>query len=128
MVLCSESYKPWTLKALIEREIGGQTVVNCNDAKDIQNLDGRVRLMSINSCTGMESGVTFVLGVGSLMSQAENLDLGDDEREMTYQESIRKLYVAMTRAGQKLVLFSTEKLPDSINGLVEFTGAELECV
>lgn len=128
MVLCSESYSPWTLKSFIEREVGSQTVVNCNDPKDIHNLGNRIRLMSINSCTGMESGITFVLGIGSLLSQASNLDLGDDEREITYQESIRKLYVAMTRAGQKLVLFSTEKLPDSVNGLVEFTGAELELV
>jgi superfamily I DNA/RNA helicase len=125
MVLCSESYNPWTLKSLIEKEIGEKTVVNCNDPKDIHNLGNRIRLMSINSCTGMESGITFVLGIGSLMNQASNLDMGDDEREITYQESIRKLYVAMTRAGQKLVLFSTEKLPDCINGLVEFTGAEL---
>lgn len=126
MVLCSESYSPWTLKTLIEKELGSQTVVNCNDTKDLINLGDRIRLMSINSCTGMESGVTFVLGVGNLMNQSKSLDLGDDEREVTHKESIRKLYVAMTRAGQKLVLFSTEKLPDSIDGLVEFTGAELE--
>lgn len=126
MVLCSESYNPWACKSFIEREIGGQTVVNCNDPADLHNLGNRIRLMSINSCTGMESGITFVLGIGSLMSQASHLDLSDDEREITYQESIRKLYVAMTRAGQKLVLFSTEKLPDSIDDLVEFTGAKLE--
>nr|CAA6824642.1 MAG: putative DNA helicase [uncultured Thiotrichaceae bacterium] len=122
MVLCSESYNPWTLKPLIERELGTETVVNCNDAKDLQHLGHKIRLMNINSCTGMESGVTFVLGIGSLMNQAKNLELGDDEREISYQESIRKLYVSMTRAGQKLVLFSTEKLPESIDDLVEATN------
>lgn len=128
MVLCSESYNPWTLKTLIEQVLGKETVVNCNDTKDIKNLGDRIRLMNINSCTGMESGITFVLGIGSLMNQANNLDLADDEREVTYQESIRKLYVAMTRAGQKLVLFSTEPLPECIKGLVEFMGSELETI
>lgn len=121
MVLCSEGYSPWTLKTLIEQTLGKRTVVNCNDAQDIQhNLGNKIRLMNINSCTGMESGITFVLGIGELMNQARHLDLGDDEREIAYKGSIRKLYVAMTRAGQKLVLFSTEKLPESIDGLVEF--------
>ena len=81
--------------------------------------------MNINSCTGMEAGVTFVLGVGALLRRAQNLELNSEESELAYRESIRKLYVSMTRAGQKLVLFSTEKLPDSINHLVEFSGAEI---
>ena len=37
--------------------------------------------MSINSCTGMESGVTFVLGAGELMSHAKNIDLDEAERD-----------------------------------------------
>ena len=53
---------------------------------------------------------------------AGRLDLETEERELAYRESMRKLYVAMTRAGQKLVLFSTEKLPDSLDHLVEFSG------
>ena len=124
MVLCSESYSPWMLKTLIEQELGQHTVVNCNDPQDIQNLGHKIRLMNINSCTGMEAGVTFVLGVGALLNRAENLELETEERELAYRESMRKLYVSMTRAGQKLVLFSTQKLPDSINHLVEFSGAE----
>ncbi|MGB1257411.1 MAG: UvrD-helicase domain-containing protein [Thiolinea sp.] len=124
LVLCSESYSPWTLKALIEQKLGRHTVVNCNDPQDIQQLGDKIRLMNINSCTGMEAGVTFVLGVGALLNRARSLDLNTEERELAYRESIRKLYVAMTRAGQKLVLFSTEKLPDSVNHLVEFSGAE----
>ncbi|MEZ5534233.1 MAG: AAA family ATPase [Thiolinea sp.] len=125
MVLCSETYKPWTLKGLIEQELGRHTVVNCNDRQDLQNLGNKIRLMSINSCTGMEAGVTFVLGVGALLNRARSLDFDTDERELAYRESIRKLYVSMTRAGQKLVIFSTEKLPDSLDGLVEFSGVEL---
>lgn len=124
MVLCSEGYSPWNLKRLIEQEIGTGSVVNCNDQKDLKyNLGEKIRLMNINSCTGMESGVTFVLGVGDLMNKSKNIDLEDDARDLTYRESIRKLYVAMTRAGQKLVLFSTEELPDSLSFLVDSSGS-----
>ncbi|NOI77506.1 AAA family ATPase [Vibrio coralliilyticus] len=127
MVLCSGSYSPWSLKRDIENTLGKGTVVNCNDWKDIKdNIGGKIRLMSINSCTGMESGVTFVLGAGELMNQAKNIDLDDAERELAQKESLRKLYVSMTRAGQRLALFSTEKLPDRINEHVELSGASLD--
>ncbi|BDU36697.1 UvrD-helicase domain-containing protein [Vibrio nigripulchritudo] len=126
MVLCSGSYSPWSLKRDIENTLGKGSVVNCNDWKDIKdNIGGKIRLMNINSCTGMESGVTFVLGAGELMNQAKNIDLDDAERELAQQESLRKLYVSMTRAGQRLVLFSTENLPERINEYVELSGVAL---
>lgn len=127
MVLCSGSYSPWILKRDIENTLGKGTVVNCNDWKDIEyNIGGKIRLMSINSCTGMESGVTFVLGAGELMNQAKNIDLDDAERELAQKESLRKLYVSMTRAGQRLALFSTEKLPEGVHEYVELSGASLD--
>ncbi|AUI86334.1 DNA helicase [Vibrio azureus] len=127
MVLCSKSYSPWDLKYDIENIIGKGTVVNCNDWKDIKdNIGGKIRLMSINSCTGMESGVTFVLGAGRVMNQAKNIDLDDAERELAQKESLRKLYVSMTRAGQRLVLFSTEKLPERVHEHVEVSGASID--
>jgi hypothetical protein len=126
MVLCGDNLNPWKLKSDIENKLGKGTVVNCNDWKDIRdNLGGKIRLMSINSCTGMESGVTFVLGAGTLMSHAKKIDLDEAERELAYQESLRKLYVAMTRAGQRLVLFSTETLPGQVHEFVDVSGASL---
>lgn len=120
MVLCSESYSAWTLKRSIEKELGENTVVNCNDRKDLSNnLGKKIKLMSINSCTGMEAGITFVLGVGEILNAENNLDLNDEEKEIQRQSSIRKLYVAMTRAGQKLVMFSTEKMPEKIEPFLD---------
>lgn len=114
IVLCGETVKPWDIKRLIENRLGRNTVVNCNNSKELGNIGDKIRVMSINSCTGMESGVIFVLGVGGLLDKENNLDLKDEEKTAAREESTRKLYVAMTRAGQKLVLFSTEKLPGSV--------------
>ena len=122
IVLCSESVKPWNIKKIIEKRLGRNTVVNCNKAEDLENLGGKIRVMSINSCTGMEAGVIFVLGVGGLLDKVNSLDLNDDEKAIVDQESTRKLYVAMTRAGQKLVMFSTEKLPKSVEPFVDVEG------
>lgn len=123
MVLCSNQYNTWSLKRNIEAKLGRDTVVNCNDRDDLKtSLGSKIRVMSINSCTGMESGVVFVLGAGGLMNQPKSLGLTESERDVALQESLRKLYVAMTRAGQKLVVFSTENLPDSLKAHVEFSG------
>jgi ATP-dependent exoDNAse (exonuclease V) beta subunit len=75
--------------------------------------------MNVNSCTGMEAGMVFVLGIGCLLNKAKNIELQAEEQQQMQHESIRKLYVAMTRAGQKLVLFSTENLPEEMNDLID---------
>ena len=126
MILFSEGTNAKRIKSIVEKAIGINTVVNCNDSNDLtSNLGGRIRLASINSCTGMESGVTFVIGVGPLLNRENSLDLEADEREIVRHESLRKLYVAMTRAGQKLVLLSTKKLPDKVETLVDINGGLL---
>lgn len=114
IVLCSESVSPWNIERLVESRLGKSTVVNCNASPKLNNLGKKIRVMSINSCTGMEAGVIFVLGVGTLIDAVNRLDLNEDEKLVAHEESTRKLYVAMTRAGQKLLLFSTEKLPHSV--------------
>ena len=120
IILCSDAINPWNIKHVLDRILGKDKVVNCNDNLDMAaNLGERIRLMSINSCTGMEAGVTFVLGVGELLNKENNIDLSDDEQQLLHQESIRKLYVAMTRAGQKLVLFSTQNLPKQLEAHVD---------
>ncbi|SGZ09234.1 UvrD-helicase domain-containing protein [Moritella viscosa] len=121
MVLCGGSITPWVLAKNIEDKIGKGCVNNLNGsyAPQAQNYANQIKLMNINSCTGMESGITFVLGVGDILIQSKNINLKEDEKESIEQESIRKLYVAMTRAGQKLVLFSTEEMPSCLHELTD---------
>jgi len=126
IVLCSETVNPWVLKTTIENQIQANSVINCNASQELKNLGDKIRVVSINACTGMEAGVIFVLGVGSLLDKANNLDLSEEERVTVYEESTRKLYVAMTRAGQKLVLFSTQKLPDKVEELLDVEGSYFE--
>lgn len=114
IVLCSDVINPWSVTRDIEKRLGPKTALNLNDPKESTDYAERIRIMTINSCTGMESGVIFVLGVGNLIDQANNIDLSEEEKTTIYQESTRKLYVAMTRAGQRLVLFSTHQLPKNV--------------
>ncbi|MGF1731229.1 UvrD-helicase domain-containing protein [Photobacterium kasasachensis] len=124
MVLCSRQYNPWQLKKDIEKRVGAGSVVNYNDKKDLDSSKGsKIKLLNINSCTGMESSTTFVLGAGYIINQTLNIEHTESEREEARQEAMRKLYVAMTRAGQKLVVFSTETFPDTVIPYVEVSGS-----
>lgn len=123
MVLCSPQYSPWTLKREIEQKIGANTVINYNDKNDLASVEGsRIKLLNINSCTGMEAATVLVIGAGYILNQVQNLQFSATEKEEAQQEALRKLYVAMTRAGQKLVVFSNEALPASVTAHVECSG------
>ena len=124
MVLCSEVISPEKVKKMIVAQAGTERVINCNKKSDGSQtyLTDSIKVMTINSCTGMEAGIVFVLGIGPLLDKMNNLDLNPDEAAIIQQESIRKLYVAMTRAGQKLVLFSTHRFPEEVEVLMSLSG------
>lgn len=117
MILRGDGVNPDRLLKAIEKELGTGTVFNCN-RRGYWMVD-RIKLLTINSCTGMEAAVVFVVGAGSLLARVENIELSGDERSRLQDELARKLYVAMTRASQKLLLFSTEKLPGHVEQFFE---------
>ena len=70
MVLCSDKISPWKIKKSIESEFGPGTVVNYNQGRNSEtDFTDKIKLMTINSCTGMEAGVVFVLGVGDILNK-----------------------------------------------------------
>lgn len=108
------------VQRLIEQQLGHGISLDVNSQQH-RNADpgNKIRVMSINSCTGIEAPVVLILGTGELIKSYNDLRLDDAERQQVMQEPIRKLYVAMTRAAQKLVIFSTEPLPDILAEYVE---------
>lgn len=124
IVLCSEVHKTYKVKDALESRLGKGTVVNCSNSTELKgNLKGKIRVMTINSCTGVEGILTFVIGVGYLIQNSNAIELNDDERKEIFQQSMRKLYVAMTRASQRLVLFSTVPLPEQMQ---DYVALEIE--
>lgn len=119
IVLCSGAHKTYKVKDELESCLGKCTVVNCSNSNELkEDLKGKIRVMTINSCTGVEGILTFVIGAGYLIQKSNAIELSEDERKEIFQESIRKLYVAMTRASQRLVLFSTLPLPEQLRDFV----------
>jgi len=89
-----------------------------------------VRVTTINAGTGLESPLVFIAGMGRLFEEEEGLLLTEGDRADLVRQNTRKLYMAFTRAGQRLVLTCTGELSVSLRrleeqGLLEVTGEDI---
>jgi len=84
---------------------------SARDAKDTFPGD-YVRVTTFNAGAGLESQIVFLVGLKSLFEEEQSLRLADDERETLIRDNTRKLYMAATRAGQRLVLTYSGELPE----------------
>ncbi|MBI5861003.1 MAG: DEAD/DEAH box helicase [Rhodocyclales bacterium] len=78
-----------------------------------------LRLAYLETATGLEASVVFLIGVESLFAENDMPGVSNEERVARKEENARKLYMAITRAGHQLVLVSTQRLPHSIESLFE---------
>lgn len=73
-----------------------------------------VRVCTLNAVTGLESPIVFLCGVHQLFEQEQSLRLAEAERAELVRDNTRKLYMALTRAGQRVVLTYVGDLPPAL--------------
>jgi len=98
----------------INRQLGEGKAV---DPKDSQPGDC-VRVTTLNAGTGLESPVVFLVGLNRLFEREQSLRLSEEDAEQLILDNTRKLYMAATRAGQRLVITYVGQVPDAIKDLV----------
>lgn len=84
------------------------------DPKDTYPGD-YVRVTTLNAGAGLESPIVFLAGLRQLFEEEQSLRLSDDEREDLIRNNTKKLYMAVTRAGQRLVLTYAGELPGALS-------------
>ncbi len=95
---------------VLERLRGRFGARAADDPKDTPR-GPHIRVGTLNAVTGLESAVVFVLGTHRLWEAEGSLRLGEEERAELVRDNTRRLYMAMTRAGQRLVLTFVGALP-----------------
>ncbi|HLA33890.1 MAG TPA: DNA/RNA helicase domain-containing protein [Rhodocyclaceae bacterium] len=78
-----------------------------------------LRLANLETATGLEASVVFLVGIDNLLAAAEPSEHRDDAHQVLREESARKLYMAMTRAGQHLILMLSQPAPERIARVCE---------
>ncbi|MFO7678431.1 MAG: AAA family ATPase [Chloroflexota bacterium] len=96
------------IAARINQAFGPKTAVDPG-RDDPQN---QIRVCSLNAATGLESPIVFLMGIHDLYEMEQSIRLSDEERGELIRDNTRKLYMACTRAGQRLVITYVGLLPD----------------
>ena len=83
-----------------------------------------LRLANLDTATGLEAAVVLLVGVEGLLGLdappgAGGADAAGAQGAAEQEDQLRKLYMAMTRAGRHLVLLSCRRLPESLEALFE---------
>jgi superfamily I DNA/RNA helicase len=105
------------LNTNINRKLGKDKAC---DPKD-QYPGDYVRVTTLNAGTGLESPIVFLVGLNKLFEEEQSLRLSDEEREALIFENTRKVYMAATRAGQRLVFTYVGEMPAMLRGLFNAT-------
>ncbi len=77
-----------------------------------------VRVTTYNAGAGLESPIVFLAGLRDMFEEEQSLRLSDSERETLMRDNTRKLYMAATRAGQRLVISYVGELPMVLKELI----------
>lgn len=92
------------------------------DPKDTLPGDS-IRVTTLNAGTGLESQIVFLVGLNRLFEREQSLRLSDEDADRLILENTRKVYMAATRAGQRLVITYVGKIPDVLLELMEIRQA-----
>ena len=115
LVLHSDGWGVKNLIQAIDDRLGKNVAL---DPKDHYPGD-YVRVTTINAGAGLESPIVFLVGLRLLFEEEHSLRLSDEEREGLIRDNTRKLYMAATRAGQRLVLTYSGELPEVLKSALE---------
>lgn len=73
-----------------------------------------IRVCTLDAATGLEAPIVFVLGLHRLLQTEQDLHLSRDEQAELVRDNTRRLYMACTRAGQRLVLCHVGAPPEAL--------------
>jgi ATP-dependent exoDNAse (exonuclease V) beta subunit len=93
--------------AAIDKKLGRGAALDPKDSHPGQY----VRVTTINAGTGLEAPVVFLMGLQQLFEGEHSLRLSKDDQVERILRNTRKIYMAATRARQRLVMTYVGKIP-----------------
>jgi hypothetical protein len=82
-----------------------------------------VRVCAIDAATGLESPIVFVLGSHRLCEAEQSIRLSPEEQAERRRDNTRRLYMAFTRAGQRLAVTYVGTPPLAMQPTVQYNKA-----
>ncbi|MFT4550297.1 MAG: hypothetical protein ACI8XO_004926 [Verrucomicrobiales bacterium] len=118
LVLCSNSSPKWVGEE-IGKGLGGMQWVHLADMGK-RPAAAFCQVSSLAAATGLEAAIVFLIGAEELVERASAAELSKDEQRENQRDVTRKLYMAFTRAGQRLVVLTrSQSLYSELQALVD---------
>ena len=100
LVLVAEGRAAAGVREVLIGKLGAHRVIDAREP----HQGGRVRVSAVDAATGLEAPIVFVLGAAALLGAEEDLQLNPEQRQELTRDNTRRLYMAFTRAGVRLVV------------------------
>ncbi len=78
-----------------------------------------IRVCTLNSVTGLESPIVIIMGADELFEEEHSVRLSEEEKADLISDNTKKLFMAVTRAGQRVVITYVGQLPEFFEKLRE---------
>jgi hypothetical protein len=116
LIICGEKAQKALLYSRLRKQFGANSIWWFNKKEHRKEPpngyeQAYLRMANLETATGLEAAAVFLIGMENLFSDSPTPDLGPEEQAIAMEENARKLYMAMTRAGQKLFLLSSQRIP-----------------
>ena len=124
LVIYGDQVQKFGLYRQLERRLGSGKVwwFNQREHKKLPPSgygQDHLRLAYVDTATGLEASVVFLLGIEDLLVGAVDPRLAAEEQAERREAGARKLYMAMTRAAQRLIVISARRLPAAMERLFD---------
>jgi superfamily I DNA/RNA helicase len=110
MVIHAEWQGAERLRQRLAEAFGSALAINPR----MRNAGQGIRVCTLDSSTGLESPIVFLVGTHRLREAEGSSRLSAEERSERIRDNTRRLYMAMTRAGQRLVITSVGTMPQEL--------------
>jgi superfamily I DNA/RNA helicase len=123
LVIVATGRRTKSTAAMLETIIGRGRI---SDARQSAATD-RVRICALDGATGLEAPIVFVVGAAELLEKEGDLGMSQSQREELLRDNTRRLYMAFTRAAQRLVVTWVGTVPEGWGKTAAEVGESASC-
>jgi len=123
ILVAGREFSERTVMETLNKKLGANTVSLIKDAAAPDNSAGVAHLMA---STGLERPIVFLLGLDDLAAEESNPRLEAEERSEKIRDNTRQIYVGLTRAMERLVIYTSSPAMRSAMGVADAPGSCLQ--
>jgi superfamily I DNA/RNA helicase len=109
LLIDTEPFRLKSLTTLLSKQLGKSAVHLASESK--RPAAAFCSLATINTATGLEAPVVILIGMDQLIARENDPTLSAEETSDLRRDNTRRLYMAITRAGQRLIITRTSPNP-----------------